>query len=210
MNNRQKRLCRALLDFYDASGAQPYPLAQLAKKTGYDASDIYDKDSQSGDLWPFDPKARGNYTGMLSFTWGKNPTVSITTAGLVALEKLCGDGTAAVREEKKSSDIPKPPPARDEKPAEAPKPVPPTRSVSTPPRPVPARSKSPFSAPKAAPLSTPASGLFSSDDIDDARFQFKYWLKTNPAGKALLAEFQADELVEAAFDKFFSEFLKSK
>ena len=53
MNKRQKRLCRALLDFYDASGAKPYPLAQLAKKTGCDPSDIYDKDSQSGDLWPF-------------------------------------------------------------------------------------------------------------------------------------------------------------
>src|SRR4051812_11485549 len=110
MNKRQKRLCRALLDFYDASGAQPCPLAQLAKKTSYPASDIYDKDSQSGDLWPFDAKARGNYAGMLSFSAGKNTSVSITSLGLIELEKLCADepssGTSA-------------------KPVESPKPVPP-------------------------------------------------------------------------------------
>ena len=99
MTNRQKRLCHALLEFYDESGAQPYTLAQLARKTGYDASDIYDKDSQSGDLWPFDPKARGNYAGMLSFTAGKNLAVIITPAGLAALDNLCKEEPAKPKEE---------------------------------------------------------------------------------------------------------------
>jgi hypothetical protein len=173
MNNRQKRLCRALLDFYDASGAQPYPLAQLAKKTGYHVSDIYDKDSQSGDLWPFDPRARGNLAGMLSFAPGKNPTVSITPAGLIALENLCKDAPAAASEEKKASDSP--------------------TLVPAPAKSFPASSK-----------------RFSSDDITDARSRFKYWLKSDPAGKSMLGQFEGDELVEAAFDKFFGEFLQGK
>src|SRR3954467_11464980 len=90
MNKRQKRLCRALLDFYDTSGAQPYPLTQLARKTGWDASDIYDKDSQSGDLWPFDAKEGGSNAAVPPFSAGKNPTPSITSQGLIELEKLCG------------------------------------------------------------------------------------------------------------------------
>ena len=181
MNNRQKRLCRAILDFYDASGAQPYPLAQLAKKTGYHASDIYDKDSQSGDLWPFDPRARGNYAGMLSFAPGKNPTVSITSAGLVALENLCKEEPTAARHEKASSTHKIiPPPTIEEKVIEPAKPAP-----------------------------APAQP-FSPDEITDARARFKDWLKSDQARNTLLDRLAGDELVEAAFVKFFDEFLLKK
>ena len=193
MNNRQKRLCRALLDFYDDSGAQPYPLAQLARKTGYDASDIYDKDSQSGDLWPFDPRARGNLAGMLSFTAGKNPTVSITTAGLVALENLCKEEPAAAVEEP-AVVVQKPTPTREEKPSDAPKPV------SSHPR----RITSP------ARLVPPPSKNFSSDEIADARARFKEWLKSEEALRTVLGRHDGHELIEAALDKFFGEFLQGK
>lgn len=226
MTNRQKRLCRALLDFYDASGAQPYPLAQLARKTGYDTSDIYDKDSQSGDLWPFDPKARGNYAGMLGFTGGKNPTVTLTSAGLVALENLCKDepslasGKEKVREtppakvaapfpERVSTTPPKPAPAPASKTA---KPfAAPAKTVPTTPPVAPAPTKFARSSPK---FSTPevvaVSASFSSDEISEARNHFKYWLKYDPVGQALLENFVGDKLVEAVFEKFFSEFLKGK
>ena len=200
MNNRQKRLCRALLDFYDASGAQPYPLAQLARKTGYDASDIYDKDSQSGDLWPFDPKARGNLAGMLSFASGKNPTVSITSAGLVALEKLCQEEPAVARKapaavtEENTSEPYKPVAAAHEKASETPKLVPPpSRRLSSPPRFVP-----------------PPSRSFSSEDITDARARFKQWLESDEGRKMLFDRLEGDGLVEAAFDRFFGEFLQGK
>ena len=200
MNNRQKRLCRALLDFYDESGAQPYPLAQLARKTGYDASDIYDKDSQSGDLWPFDPKARGNYAGMLSFAPGKNPAVSITSAGLVALENLCKEETSKSKEE--------PAPIAEEKAAKPPKPVPEVRekasdspkNVTTPPRRLSSLTK----------LVPTPSRSFSSEQITGARARFKQWLESDEGRKMLLGHLEGDGLVEAAFDKFFNEFLQSK
>lgn len=181
MNNRQKRLCRAILDFYDASGAQPYPLALLAKKTGCHASDIYDKDSQSGDLWPFDPRARGNHAGMLSFAPGKNPTVSITAAGLVALENLCKEDPIVAPREKASS----------------------THSIIPPPK----IEEEVIEPDKAAPAPTPP---FSAAKIADARARFKDWLKSEQARSTLLDRHTDDELVEAALDKFFSEFLVSK
>ena len=218
MNTRQKRLCRALLDFYDASGTQPYPLAQLARKTGYDASDVYDKDSQSGDLWPFDPKARGNYAGMLSFTSGKNPTVNITSAGLVGWEKLCQDDRPAARQEPAGVAEEKPIPRsrtapvfESKKASESPRTVPPVhaKSVSTPTRTAsaPAFKSLSSSAVKNA-ATTPKQ--FSSADVADARIRFKHWLKSDAAGKALLVSFEGDELVDGAFDKFFGEFLEGK
>jgi hypothetical protein len=199
MTNRQKRLCRALLDFYDSSGAQPYPLAQLARKTGCDASDIYDKDSESGDLWPFDGRARGNYSGLLSFTGGKNPTVNITSAGLVTLEKLMGD------------ERPAPAPI---KPPETPKRI--SRLSAPPVAAVPAEvpvvkparvSAKPFPAPRPV-ISLPRN--FTSDDVSDARARFAEWLESDPAGSLLIVSFEGSQLIKAAFEKFFSEFLKAK
>jgi len=200
MNKRQKRLCRALLDFYDASGAKPCPLAQLAKKTGYDASDIYDKDSQSGDLWPFDAKARGNYAGMLVFSPGKNPTVSITSVGLIELEKLCsGDDVAPTAaapsvELRKRPVEPAPAPAAAPAPVPAQAPLPPKASLPAEP------------APRAATVKK----QFTSDDVAEARREFTLWLKTDPAGQALLGRLEGQDLVEAALEKFFSEFLQGK
>jgi len=192
MNNRQKRLCRALLDFYDTSGAQPCPLTHLAKKTGYHASDIYDKDSQSGDLWPFDPKARGNMAGMITFTSGKNPTASLTSAGLVGLEKLCADEPGAVPsvEVKKPVEIPK----IEERKTELPRMVPPpAKSVSTPPR----------------RISAPAHRA-PPDENAEARSKFMAWLKSDEGRETLLDRFQGEELVLAAIDKFFREFFSRK
>ena len=200
MNNRQKRLCRALLDYYDESGAQPFPLAQLARKTGYDASDIYDKDSQSGDLWPFDSKARGNLAGMLSFTSGKNPTVTITSAGLVGLENLCKDEKpkpkeepAVVAEEIITKPLP-PVPAPEEKVDVSPKIVsPPIRRHTALPKPVPSRAKN-----------------FSAEEITEAKSRFNQWLKSDEARTLLFDQLKDDKLVEAALEKFFDEFLQGK
>jgi len=199
MNKRQKRLCRALLDFYDTSGAQPYPLAQLAKKTGYPASDIYDKDSQSGDLWPFDAKARGNYAGMLSFSSGKNPTVSVTSTGLIELEKLCADepslgGGAKLAESPKAT----PAPVETRK----------RTGNSTPAVPVAAAAPAkiapaPVSAPKPA-----SKTQFTTEELARSRAEFTTWLKSDPSGKMLVLSYEGQELIDAAFEKFFSEFLK--
>jgi len=233
MNNRQKRLCRALLDFYDTSGAQPCPLTQLARKTGYDASDIYDKDSQSGDLWPFDAKARGNYSGMLLFTGGKNPTVSITSSGLVSLENLCGDAPAAAKPTK-VMDLPKPVPT-PAKPVNTPTAPPPAKTATTPPTPPPppvksVRSAKPFPtpprsaasvppmaapprktpAPSFKPASSPAFPSFSSADIAEGWSHFIVWLDSDPAAAELLENFKGRELIEAAFGKFLADFLKHR
>ncbi len=233
MTNRQKRLCRILLDFYDASGAQPCPLAQLARKAGYDASDIYDKDSQSGDLWPFDAKARGNYSGMLLFTGGKTPTVTITSAGLVSLENLCGEAPAIVKPTK-VSDSPKPVPV-PQKPDTTP-PVPlPAKVATTPPTPAPApvktvRSMKPFPIPPRSaasvppmappprkapalspkPASSPSFPSYSSSDIAEGWSHFIVWLDTDPAAAELLENFKGRELIEAAFGKFLGDFLKHR
>ncbi len=189
MNKRQKRLCRALLDFYDASGGQPYLLAQLARKVGYDAPDIYDKDSQSGDLWPFDAKARGTLAGMLSFTAGKNPTVSITPAGLVSLEKLCEEepGTAAT--------------ILLEKAIEPLKIAPVTQEVAS------VRREIASELPKSVPAPSPS---FSAEEIAEARARFKDWLQSEQALKSVLGRLDGNELIEAAFETFFSAFLLSK
>src|SRR4051812_14246676 len=195
MNKRQKRLCRALLDFYDANGAKPYPLAQLAKKTGCDASDIYDKDSQSGDLWPFDAKARGNYAGMLSFSSGKNTAVTITSAGLIELEKLCGDDGAAV--------IAPPIEVRKHAVEQAPAPVAPAPAPAL-------RKASVATAPAIAPKAPPPNKQFTWEDVANARLEFSLWLGSDPAGKALLGRLEGKELIEAALEKFFDEFLQGK
>ncbi len=233
MTNRQKRLCRILLDFYDSSGAQPCPLAQLARKAGYDASDIYDKDSQSGDLWPFDGKARGNYSGMLLFTGGKNQTVTVTAAGLVSLENLCGEAPAAAKPTK-ISDAPKPVPTPT-KSATTPPVPPPARVTTTPPTPPPAavksvRSAKPFPIPprsaasvppfapvhrkmpthSAKPASSPSFPSYSSSDIAEGWSHFIVWLDTDPAAAELLENFQGRELIEAAFGKFLGDFLKHR
>ncbi|HEY4246139.1 MAG TPA: hypothetical protein VGM64_04735 [Lacunisphaera sp.] len=233
MNNRQKRLCRILLDFYDSSGAQPCPLAQLARKAGYDASDIYDKDSQSGDLWPFDGKARGNYSGMLLFTGGKNPTVSITSAGLVSLENLCGEAPAPAKPAR-VSESPKPVPAPI-KPVTTPPVPPPVRAVTAPPTPAPVpvrvmRSAKPFPVPVTSaasvppiappprkapvsstkPASSPSFPSYSSSDIAEGWSHFIVWLDTDPAAVELLENFKGRELIEAAFGKFLGDFLKHR
>ena len=233
MNNRQKRLCRILLDFYDASGAQPCPLAQLARKAGYDASDIYDKDSQSGDLWPFDGKARGIYSGMLLFTGGKNPTVTITSAGLVSLEKLCGEAPAAAKPAKVSDSAK--PVSTHVKPVTTPPIPPPAKAVTTPPTPPPPairsiRSAKPFPvpsgsgasvppiappprrvpAPSPKPASSPSFPRFSSSDIAEGWSHFIVWLDTDPAAAELLENFKGRELIEAAFGKFLGDFLKHR
>jgi len=214
MNNRQKRLCRALLDFYDASGAQPCPIAQLARKTGYDASDIYDKDSESGDLWPFDPKARGSLTGMLSFTSGKNPTISITSAGLVALENLCKDDSAAASE--KAGTAPRAKTGGPAQVAPAPvKPAPaPAKAGPATAKPFPSVTTKPVATAKPFPGRTkppvPVPAKFTSDDVSEARARFRSWLKSDPAAKALLGGFDGADLIDAAFDKFFVEFLQGK
>ncbi len=203
MNKRQKRLCRALLDFYDTSGAQPYPLAQLAKKTGYPASDIYDKDSQSGDLWPFDAKARGNYAGMLQFSSGKNPTVSITSTGLIELEKLCADEPSLDKSPAKAVETPK---------AAAPVENRKRTGNSTPavPNPAPTPPKRAVTAPSVPPPAPATVTPFTADDVARARTEFAQWLKSDPSGKMLALSYEGPELIEAAFDKFFGEFLPGK
>ncbi|MEO6994419.1 MAG: hypothetical protein ABI273_12365 [Lacunisphaera sp.] len=230
MTNRQKRLCRILLDFYDSSGAQPCPLAQLARKAGYDAPDIYDKDSQSGDLWPFDAKARGSYSGMLLFTGGKNPTVSITSAGLVSLENLCGEAPA-VAQPVKVSESPKPiPPAP--KPVSTP-PVPPPVKAVTPPPPAPVktvRTAKPFPVPSRTadsvppmepaprkapalstkPASSPSFPSYTSSDIAEGWSHFIVWLDSDPTAAEMLENFQGRELIEMAFGKFLGDFLKHR
>lgn len=203
MNKRQKRLCRALLDFYDASGAQPCPLAQLAKKTGSDPSDIYDKDSQSGDLWPFDAKARGSYAGLLSFSSGKNPTVSITSQGLIELEKLCADEPSLGGGGTKSSATPKPAAT----PVESRK----RTGNSTPAVSIPATPPKTATAPESVPATKATSARqFTSEDVDQARTKFAQWLKSDSSGKMLVLSYEGPELIEAAFEKFFGEFLQGK
>jgi hypothetical protein len=204
MNKRQKRLCRALLDFYDASGAQPCPLAQLAKKTSSDPSDIYDKDSQSGDLWPFDAKARGSYAGMLSFSSGKNPAVTITAQGLIELEKLCADEPSLSASGAKTNPSPKAPAA----PAEGRKRTghtAPAVSVTSPSSQKTASTPAHPPAAKAVPKQ-----LFTAEDVAQARLKFAQWLKSDSSGKMLLLSYEGQELVDAAFEKFFSEFLMGK
>ena len=213
MNKRQKRLCRALLDYYDANGAKPYPLAQLAKKTGCDASDIYDKDSQSGDLWPFDAKARGNYAGMLTFSPGKNSTVSITSMGLIELEKLCGDDSDAavtmppveIRKRSAGSGSASPVPA----PA-SPVPAPAAFDPEPDPVPAPAPQFFPVAAAAPAPKAQPSAKQFTMEDVTNARLEFTLWLHGDPAGQALLERLEGQPLIEAALEKFFAEFLKGK
>lgn len=205
MTKRQKRLCRALLDFYDASGAQPCLLAQLARKTGYAASDIYDKDSQSGDLWPFDPKARGNYAGMLSFSSGKNTTVSITSVGLIELEKQCADEPSSGAPANKSVEPAKAAPA----PAEIRKRTG-HSTPAVPATPPPAPTKAAVATAPTRKVPALAKKQFTSDEVADARMEFALWLRGDPAGMSLIEKLEGQELIEAALEKFFSEFLRGK
>lgn len=70
MTNEQKKCIRELLELSYAEGFSGHPLTTLSNLVKIPTNQLYDPNTETGILWPFDSRSGDSLAGYLHFTQG--------------------------------------------------------------------------------------------------------------------------------------------